>query len=800
MTSTLTGIVNPLLAVQIAVLEQSLFEYVERMYLHKWLEFNISQKPEKSSLPFAKNKSDAATLSTANNQRASQVKAAFLFNRTGPIIWGQMFADLDFAVDAEIKNNYKTKITKLETITPFAIRAVRAQLVRMDSFVFYTTALTDYFGLSGGVGSAPNYDIYNNPMFILSSVGTGEEEEFNDLIEVLTEYAMHSFYETWIGANWKAGVTTVPIVPYDSDSLIAARKDHHTKMEFINKDAFKNAPGGWAQVLQKCRESVETDAKDHHLPPVLPGPLRLPISLAMADVKIHCRNKVKIVLQGFVADAKFTPMFQRFFGIHYDKTKLAVLSNAAVNVHSFPMSDRAEIEHSYAFWSNNVSIAFDNAPVKAAVKNYFDNVDPILVPSFVSDGAARKQVLTQIGDWYKTAIENPADTVLKGLGTVLKDYSNAFAVAPFGAEVKGIVGSPVTRLSGLTTSIATALSVLRQKAPVFQHDAEAWSSCVVLLAFSSDISGSIIMSLVTLFMMFGYKQGEIADILSGLGQPEFSRVYPQIHELIQAGAAFPSEMDRLVRDAGLNDISLDLGLEHAVGEWVGNALKPFADAEQSFKDIAGTIRDTAVGTTQKVTNAFTQSAHANDGPNAAVMGGKDTGKKDVNIIPPFDTWFDILSLSAILGPFNDALSAATNGVSTTFKNADKALATIEKVYDQPSVYIQNITRVSEDVDKLVNIRKDVLKKVGDILIDGSSGLKTPQFAALAVPLVKGGTEKLRFILNDMIINSPSRPKELDAPYGMIIPIILVGASTLQAPVELVRDALFKMFTITEIKK
>jgi hypothetical protein len=782
--------INPALAVKVGQASERLATYGEASYVFKWLFSNKASKPEKSSLPISPPRQVDADINTYST-RALEARATFLPPSSNAVVWLNVFIELDRLIDLEIKNKYKSNLNILTDVRPFILTTVKELLQQIDADPLYAPALVEYFGTY-------NYNPLSNTMFQVSNLSTGAEEELNNLIEALTEFTLHYFYSEWIPANWKGGVSTVPICVYESSAMIDAIKTHNTKMEFIRKQAFLTAPGGWDIVMQSCKDSVKADAINHHIPPVLPGPLRQPTDIT--NIKTYCRAKVKTVIEGVVADPKYAPMLSRYFGKHYDKTKLSILANASLNVHSFPMSDRAEIEHSYAFWSNNVSIAFDNAPVKAAVKNYFDNVDPVLVPAFVSDGAARKQVLTQIGDWYKTAIENPADNVLKGLGMVMKDYSNAFAVAPFGAEVKGIVGSPVTRLSGLTTSIATALSVLRQKAPVFQHDAEAWSSCVVLLAFSSDISGSIIMSLVTLFMMFGYKQGEIADILSGLGQPEFSRVYPQIHELIQAGAAFPSEMDRLVRDAGLNDISLDLGLEHAVGEWVGNALKPFADAEQSFKDLAGNIRDTAVGTTQKVINEFTQSAHANEGPNAAVMRGIDIGKKDVNLIPPFDTWFDILSLSAILGPFNDALSAATNGISTTFKNADKALATIEKVYDQPSVYIQNITRVSEDVDKLVNIRKDVLKKVGDILIDGTSGLKTPQFAALAVPLVKGGTEKLRFILNDMIINSPSRPKELDAPYGMIIPIILVGASTLQAPVELVRDALFKMFTITEVKK
>ena len=159
----------------------------------------------------------------------------------------------------------------------------------------------------------------------------------------------------------------------------------------------------------------------------------------------------------------------------------------------------------------------------------------------------------------------------------------------------------------------------------------------------------------------------------------------------------------------------------------------------------------------------------------------------------------MFSLAALLGPFNDALNLTAKGLSTTFKEMDKTLGTIEKVYEQPSVFIQNITRVSEDVDAINNTRLDVMKKAGNLLIDATAGVKSPQFGALAIPLVKGGTDKLRFIINDMIINSPDRPAELDAPYGMIIPIIIVGSSTLLAPVEKLRDGLFKMFTITEIK-
>lgn len=783
--------INPALAVKVGQLSDSLSSYGESSYLFKWLFSNKASKPEKSSAPIAGTPALRDAAINSYSRLALDSRALFLTTHTESLVWRQVYDELDRLIDLEIKNKYKANLSILTDVRPFITTTVKELLQLIDADPTYTPALIAYFGVITGSPNGNQYGQLTNPMFVLSNQTTGAEEELNDLIEVLAEYTMHSFYEEWIGAHWKAGVSTVPICVYESSAMITTRKDHHTKMEFIKTQAFRNAPGGWEHVLLACRESVKSDALNHHLPPVYPGPPRQPLNIL--DIKAYCRNKAHNVIQTFVGDPKYEPMFARYFGKHYDKTKLTILANASLNVSSYPMSDRLEIEHAYSFWSSNVSIAFDNQPIKDAVNFYFEQIDKLLVPQFVQDGAARKKVLNQIGDWYKDAISNPADKLLQGLGTQFKDYSHAFDVSQFGAEVKAIVGSPVTRIGGLTTSISTSLSILRNQAPVFAHDADAWSSAVVLLVFSSDVSSSVILSLVVLFVMFGYEKQEIGDILSGLGQPEFSRVYPQIHELLKAGAAFPSEVEKLIRDVGLNDINLNQGIDKVVGEWMGKAIQPFTDAAVSFKASADVIRNTVVGTTDKVVNILTSIGKNPKADEKTAVSG---------VIPPsplFDNWFQVFSLAALLGPFNDALNLTAKGLSTTFKEMDKTLGTIEKVYDQPSVFIQNITRVSDDIDSINNTRLDVLHKAGNLLIDATAGVKSPQFGALAVPLVKGGTEKLRFIINDMIINSPDRPAELDAPYGMIIPIIIVGSSTLLAPVEKLRDGLFKMFTITEIK-
>jgi hypothetical protein len=382
----------------------------------------------------------------------------------------------------------------------------------------------------------------------------------------------------------------------------------------------------------------------------------------------------------------------------------------------------------------------------------------------------------------------------------LNSFANAIDATKYGAEIKGIMCAPITGKANFTETVANALSKLRAEAPVFAHDKEAYSACLLLVAFSSDISGSLILSVAVVAMLCGFGGFNLDEIMENLGQPGFSRIMPQAQELFSAGAAFPTEINSLIKDTGFEGIEWNQPVLDVFGQWLDKNTKPYQDLGNQFLEEVNNIVAIPSIAADKISNVLTDMANKNDNPQNALASGVDKGTKDPKKIPPFDHWFSILSLAALLGQFNDVLKLGAEAGASLLKEADNLLGTAEKMADAPLAVIQNLQKISADVENINDTRLKVMGGAVELIKQLTSGISSPQFGALMVPLVKGGTEKLRQVLNEMVLNDPNAPEELNAPYGIIFPVMIVGSSTLQAPVELFYKALVSMFNITEITK
>jgi hypothetical protein len=789
-------LVNPILASQTHTLAEELNTLVETNYKYWWLNYNVSHNP-----PLSSKNSDILSTGTTeenlsiNKEILDQTFKAYTNNHaTFPEKWISLFLDLQKATKKEIEEHYKANVQIVADIVPFAIQLVQSTLERLDADVESIGMFVDYFK------GFPPYNHTDNTMFILSDDATSElEVQLNDLLDVLSEYTSTSFYSIWLQSNWKAGVSTLPIVPFINADLIAKATELKHQKDFIKAKGFLNAPGGWTEVLTLCESQIAKTAEDYHKPII--GSKTPP---DITDIKAYSRIEAKKVLDTLLLDKKYDSMFARYFSKHYNKTTLALLAKTHSNVKTYPININKPSEKAYSYWSPHASLAFDTGPFKAVLDS-FQSVIEKSTTDVIQTTEVRKKVLDQISNWYTSKIADPVKKELNTNAKLMQEYSKAFDVTKYGVEVKAIVGSPVTGVNNLTSSVASSLSALRDQAPVFAHEADAYSSCLALFIFSGDISSSVILSISVILLIFGFKHEEIPKIIESLSQPVFSNIYPQINELIQAGSAFPSEITQLMQDAGLTSADLANGPEGVLKAWTANVLAPFTSLASDISTIISDTSKVVTSGIDKIDDIYTTAMRTNDNPLSAALSGKNLGFVAEELFPAFNQWFSVFSLATLLGPFNAALTATAESIASVFSEASTIDNLLSTVIDQPTHFIQRIGNIGDDIQKLNDTKTKILKGAENLLISAVSGVTTPQFGILAVPVVKGGSERLRFILNDMILNDKGRPKELDSPLGLIIPILLVGSTTIgtvdingKLPIDHFFDLASSMFKVSKV--
>lgn len=415
--------------------------------------------------------------------------------------------------------------------------------------------------------------------------------------------------------------------------------------------------------------------------------------------------------------------------------------------------------------------------------------------------AARKEVQGKVLAWYKTG-KDVALAPLKDIATGMGDLGKVGEM-PEGITLKFILPQPVVGSQALVSSLTTSLSKLRSESPIFKRDSEVDIGAFLLVMYSKDPLGSLLIWLLMTSVIFGYNF--VPDEQGGTGENRFQQLIDIAKE---AGLTVVAKQFEALVAAGktpsAGEIQNALGGFSNVWSLTTEANKQFTDWVDKIKESGSKVAATGPKLMAAVNEALgqlnPQQTTEQTSPNAGLVGQTlKTGKQTTaEIKDPFDTWYEIFSLKGLLGPIGQSLDTVLGATSSVLKEGSSLINTVVQGADSVSdAYVRIATSALDATEHAADVGLRTADSAINILDEALSSLSTPSFGALLIPPIAGGTEKLRFSLAQMISESPDKPEELDSPYGLIMPLLVVVASDVTGVARTAWDKVGDMFKVVK---
>lgn len=518
-------------------------------------------------------------------------------------------------------------------------------------------------------------------------------------------------------------------------------------------------------------------------------------------------NLFASIARSVMGDPKHTNFLLEVTGLANEDQLKALQS---ITVEAVKISDAIipGLDQGYAVWQQGVK--FDSlleGPL-ATVRNVLGGVKGALATGEnyregIND--LRLEVQKNVLEWYKAGkdlVLAPIKDIANGLGDLGRVGS-----LPEGVTMKFILPQPVVGSDNLVSELTTSLSTLRAQSPVFKNDSETDIGAVMLVMYSNDPLGSLLLWVLMTSVIFGYNFSSIAkkdkvdwvDEIIQLAKSSGQTIIAQQFEALVAAGKAPSGAELGQIYGGFENIwEQTAETNKSFSSWADSVVTQGKKLVESGTKTVAAFQEAWTGLTQGPVKVDQQPVL-----NAGLISSRPVtldGEPLEGISNPFDNWYEIFSLKGLLGPIGNAADTVLQATSDTLKEGSAIYSMIATGVDKHADAYVNIATSALDA---TNQAAQIGLKAGDQAIDAIdlalSSLSLPTFGALLVPPVKGGTEKLRFTLAQMIQDNPTKPPELDSPYGLIMPLLVVVASDVTNQARTAWDGVNSMLKIVKGK-
>lgn len=602
---------------------------------------------------------------------------------------------------------------------------------------------------------------------------------------VVAENAFLARWKTLRGQKTPSNYSPEFATEQDLDRAIELAQN---KAEVLLKGGFRYAQeDGQAPFFLAIQQRAEAEAQRH-------VDTSLPTQGSWPSIYVR-------VVRTVLKEPRHQTYYQNAAGVSSPE-ELALVKDVRVQVNKLP--DDAviweQLNQGVAVWQRGLRFDLDLSGLKGALGSIKQGIAKGQEVS-KAFSETRKEVQGKVLTWYKAG-KDVALAPLKDIAAGMGDLGKVGEM-PEGVTLKFILPQPVVGSQALVSSLTSSLSTLRAESPVFKRDADVDIGAFLLVMYSKDPLGSLLIWLLMTSVIFGYNF--VPDEQGGTGENRFQQlidiakdagltvVAKQFEALVAAGKA-PS--------AG--EIQSALGGFSNVWSLTTEANKQFTDWVDKIKESGSKVAATGPKLMAAVNEALGQLNPAQTTeqsyPDPLQLGAELQTNQETTaaIKDPFDTWYEIFSLKGLLGPIGQSLDTVLGATSAVLKEGGSLLNTVVQGADSVSdAYVRIATSALDATDQAASVGLKTADSAINILDEALSSLSTPSFGALLVPPITGGTEKLRFALAQMIAESPDKPEELDSPYGLIMPLLVVVASDVTGVARTAWDKVGDMFKIVK---
>lgn len=589
-----------------------------------------------------------------------------------------------------------------------------------------------------------------------------------DLKLLLTEYGYSEFVPAWKQARLAQGESFQPEYATDFD----LNTDVKTQLDR------RNALVEHSKVLLVAEASS-----------VLLGIVNaLKVIANKPKVQIPSKTSWTQMIRDIVTEELAKPSHSNFLNNAlqvYDPARLQTLLNTPTNVVS--LDGAGLVGNGVAVWQKGVKFKLDATPVVSSAIATLDSAlegfrSVVGTSGTISTNA--KTALTNTLNWFqqsKQELHNDT-ALLTTWASGLNSITQALQV-PQGVEAKFILPHPCFGEDDLINSLVTSLSKLSADAPLFRKQSNVDSGAFVLLLFSDDLVGSLLLWTTSLLGIMGFNHVKLDQILEMAKIPALTFLGQQLEMYEGTTGLFSQEVLRDPGGSFLDLYNLSTQAFSGVTSWSANTVKAgdtlLKDSIQEFKDL--TAQANILPTPPVDPSPSEIFAMTTGDPSASLLKGSMTSTeadktKAPELVDPFDTWFSIFSLKALLGTLTSSLSSVVGGVNTILKDSANVLQSVGAVEQIVSPFENVLNHAIVATDTVAASQSSMIDKARALLDRGVTQIELPSYGALLIPPIKGGTEALRLSMQEMIKKSPDRPAQLNSKHVVIFPLLVVVSS------------------------